>query len=325
MRETNPYRASRQFERQILRETDKRAFVVYKDFVRSFLKVRVNSRKLREELRKAKEFRIEGDVYLNPKTGKPLTKKEWNIIKKSLSVAFRFIYDTDTEEAIAKKAVVLGKILTTMDTNARLNMIRLNEETEAYRDYSYIENEIEFAQAHAGEMITGLRDKARSTVISEILNGQRERIGPRELETRLFRTYVNINRDWRRIAETEIARNITNGYVLTELQKGTQYVRGLSSADACPYCRANIDGQVMLLSEKANSTGYVFDKQLNKEIPVIWPGKSNWGRSRRNWWESIPAHPHCRCSLQQWVPGIEESSKRIEDRLAALLAAEGAE
>ena len=187
MRETNPYRAARQFERQILRETDKRAFVVYKDFIRSFLKVRVNSRKLREELRKAKEFRIDGEIYLNPKTGKPLTKKEWDVIKKALSLAFTFIYDVETEGAIAKKAVVLGKLLTGMDTNARLNMVQLNEETEAYRDYSYIANEIEFAEIHAGELITGLTENAKKRVVTEILNGQRERIGPRELETRLFR------------------------------------------------------------------------------------------------------------------------------------------
>ena len=108
-RETHPYRAARQFERAVIKGTDERTFVVYRDFVRSFLRVRVNSKQFKRELRKAeKPYRINKRIYLNPKTGKPLTKREWNEIKRSLDVAFRFVYDQATEEAIAKKAVLLG-------------------------------------------------------------------------------------------------------------------------------------------------------------------------------------------------------------------------
>ena len=222
----------------------------------------------------------------------------WDAIKRSLDVAFRFVYDQATEEAIAKKAVLLGRLLTTMDTTARLNSVQLSRDMELAPRYQYLLNEVAFAEQHAGEMITGLTDGAKKRVVAELINGQMERITPKELETRLFRTYINMNRDWRRIAETEISRNVTNGYVATQVQAGTKYVRGLSSADACPYCREHIDGQVMLLAERANSTGYVFDKTLDREIPVIWSGKSNYGRIRKNWWPATPAHPHCRLHLQ---------------------------
>ena len=190
--------------------------------------------------------------------------------------------------------------------------------------YQYLLNEVAFAEQHAGELITGLTENAKKRVTTEIINGQLERVTPKELETRLFRTYININRDWRRIAETEIANNVNTGYVKTELEKGTKYLRGLSSADACPFCKANVDGQVVVVGDNPNSTGFVFDKTLNREVPYVWPGKSNYGRPRRDWWVASGAqHPHCRCSWQGYEPGIEESERRIEDRLAAMLAAEG--
>ena len=322
-RESHPYRAARQFEKSVTVPVENRSFVVYRDFVRSFLRVRVNQKKLREELRKGKQFKIDGKVYINPKTGKPLKKREWEEIKRSLDVAFSFVYDKATEEAIAKKAVLLGRLLTAMDTNARLNPLQLSREMELAPRYTYLLNEIQFAEAHAGELITGLTATAKKRVTTEIINGQLERITPKELESRLFHTYINVNRDWRRIAETEIANNINTGYLKTELEKGTKYLRGLSSADACPFCKANVDGKVVVLGDQPNQTGFVFDKTLGREVPYVWPGKSNYGRPRRDWWVASGAqHPHCRCSWQGYEPGIEESEKRIEERLAAMLAAE---
>ena len=321
MRETNPYKSVRQYESRIMLDVSRRMFVVCRDFIQDHLKLKVDEKKLNLELKKA-EFKLGGKVYINPKTGKPLTKKEWDTIKKSLDTAFRFVYDKSTEEAIARKAVVLGKILTTMHTDMALDMKKLNEEAQI--DYSFIENEIGFAEQHAGELITGLADNSRKRVISEIIQGQRERIGPRELETRLFRTYININRDWRRIAQTEIATNVNTGFVMTELNKGTKYLQGISGASACPFCKEYVDGQVVVIGDSSNSTGFVFDKTLDKEVPYVWPGKSNYGRSRRDWWVSAGAqHPNCRCAWQNYEPGFDEYDKKLEDRLAAMLAEEG--
>ena len=319
MRETSPYRSVRQYEKRILSDVDGRMFVVCRDFIQNYLKLKVNEKQLKLELQKAKDFKLGGKVYINPKSRKPLTKEEWDTIRKSLDIAFSFVYDKATEESLTRKAVTLGKILTTMHTDMSLDMFKLN--AEAQIDYSFIENEIAFAEQHAGELITGLTDNAKKRVISEIIQGQREQIGPRELETRLFRTYINVNRDWRRIAQTEMANNINSGYVLTELNKGTKYLQGISGSTACPFCKEHVDGQVVVIGEEPNSTGFVFDKTLDREVPYVWPGKSNYGRSMRDWWVSSGAqHPNCRCAWQNYEPGFEEYDDKLEALLAGLEA-----
>ena len=317
LREQSPYRALRQYEKRILKGTDERMFVVYRDFIRTFLRVRPDSKRFKSELRKARQFRIEGKIFINPKTGKPLKKREWDEIKRSLDTVFNFIYDEATEAAIAKRAVVLGRILTTMDHNATLNVPQLDREASV--DYSYLANEIEFAQQQAGELIVGLTENAKKRVISEIIQGQRERVGAKELETRLFDTFINVNRDWRRIAETEVANNVNNGYMRTEIDKGTRYLKGNSGADACPWCKANVDGQVVVIGDQPNQTGFVFDKQLDMEVPYVWPGKSNYSRNRKNWWISAGAqHVHCRCAWQSYTPGFSKYHDELEAKLSAL-------
>lgn len=321
-REDSPYRAVTQYLNRILKETDGKTYIVYRDFVRTFLKVRPNSKQFKSELRKAKEFRIGGKVYLNPRTGKPLTRSEWKAIRDSLESVFGFIYDKATEEAIAKKAVVLGRILTTMDQSAKLNVRQLDREAQI--DYSYLAREIEFAEQSAAELIVGLSDVARKRISTEIIQAQRERAGVRELETRLFRTFLGINRDWRRIAETEIANNVNNGYLATEVDKGTRYLRGNSGADACPWCKSHVDGQIVVIGDQPNSTGFVFDKQLDRELPYVWPGKSNYGRPRRDWWVAAGSqHPHCRCAWQSYTPSkIGDRARKQAEEIWARLEAE---
>ena len=316
LREDSPYRAVRQYEKQLIDATDKRLYVVFSDLIRSFLRITPKEKTLLEKARK-RPYKIGGKLYLNPKTGKPLTKDEWETIKKTLDVAFQFVYDRETEAILARKAVVLGKILTVMHTDIPLDMSALNKKASV--DYTYLLNEIEFAEQHAAEMITGLTDRSKKQISAEIINAQRERVSSRELETRLFRTHVNINRDWRRIAETEIANNINTGYIATEIENGTRYLKGISGVNACPWCKANVDNQVVVIGKRANSTGFVQDKTLDREVPYVWPGKSNYGRPRRDWWVASGAqHPHCRCSWQQYVPGFEKYDTQFEDLISQL-------
>lgn len=309
MSEASPYKAVRQYEKRVLSGSDKRTFVVYSDFIQRFLQVGTNERRFMSELRKA-PYRIDGKVYINPKTGKPLKKAEWQAIKKALADSFTFVYGS-SESSIARQAVVLGKILTTMKRDSVLPKIPTTTQED------YLENEIAFAEQHAGELIVDLSTKAQKQIAQEIVQAHRDRISPKELETRLFRTYTGINKDWRRIAETEIATNINNGYVATQVQKGEKYLRGMSSSDACPFCLEYVNNQIVKIVDSPTDTP-VYDARLEREVPVVWPGKSNYGRKRADWWVASGAqHPHCRCSWQTYSPG---PSKAYADKLEELRA-----
>ena len=73
----------------------------------------------------------------------------------------------------------------------------------------------------------------------KLQQAQQERITSRKLDERLFDTFSELNRDWRRIAETETATNFNNGYLLTELDKAPDdkpvLMRGISGGGACPF------------------------------------------------------------------------------------------
>ena len=66
-----------------------------------------------------------------------------------------------------------------------------------------------------------------------------------------------------------------------------------------------VDGQLFVLLDSAPAGG---DQVTIKgtSYTAIWSGKTNTGRSRRNWWVAIIQHPHCRCNFIRQVPGFQK-------------------
>lgn len=175
---------------------------------------------------------------------------------------------------------------------------------------------LQFARARGAENVVelaaGVRRRMRRLVANKIeadILGDKS-APPGSLQTQLLDAFGEANRDWRRIALTEVAENQNQGYV-SSLKPGQKVKRVEQYRNACPFCR-KIDGTVMTVVDPSDP-----DKDGETQI---WTGKTNIGRSasprRREggslverhpdelWW--IPAgvvHPHCRGS---WVPTIED-------------------
>ncbi len=129
-----------------------------------------------------------------------------------------------------------------------------------------------------------------------------------------------MNKDWRRIAETEIGSNVNNGQLITELNRSSEeyiFMKGVSSPDACKWCATQVNDKVVILMDLPPESG---DDQMivdGKTYPVIWPGKDNVGRKRADWWVSAGVqHPHCRCSWVHYTPGFEDWNKELSDAIA---------
>lgn len=302
-KEHSPYRAIRELEERIRDRVESRLYDLYRLIVERWLRLS----KAEDEV-----YRLNGKTYLNPQTGKPLTKKEWDQIREDLTRAFTWIYG-DEEYAISMKALALGKILHRMDVDRAisepLSKIDLSKKRIEAEFTKFYDREREFAEQSTARAIVDLTQDSFSKIQGAILEAQRNRSLSRELEQDLFTRFGELNRDWRRIAATETANNSNNGYLLSTLEEAKgerRFMIGNSAPDACDWCLSHVNQQVVILLDKPPKGGGDQVSVDGQPYTAIWPGKSNVGRKRKNWWVAAGTqHPYCRCNWSEYTPGFE--------------------
>lgn len=187
----------------------------------------------------------------------------------------------------------------------------------------------EFAQARAAELIADLGDATRRQIKALIIDHHSalalgEKRSYQQLEQRLRDHFGQLNRDWRRIAITEIGRDANEGF-LAALPRGSRVRRVEVYQGACPFCR-RINGLVLTLVSP--------DKPDKDGWREVWLGKTNVGRSasprKRSaagtlierephelWWPAAGVqHPHCR---GRWIALPDETPPGVNPKLAAWL------
>lgn len=173
---------------------------------------------------------------------------------------------------------------------------------------------MEFANFRAAENVVSLGDSVRKRMRNLIAqNVEKKQLGGDQtgpsLQTQLFDTFAELNRDWRRIAITEAGECQLQGFI-AGAKPGSKVKRVEQYPSACPFCK-KIHGTI--------ATVVTADHPNKDPDTMIWPGKNNIGRSaaprkrvgnvlikrspEEMWW--LPAglaHPHCR---GRWVPVAE--------------------
>jgi len=128
---------------------------------------------------------------------------------------------------------------------------------------------IEYARARAAEFIADIGDRTRHRIKQLIIRNEETRGTRWDLQSQLLDEFGFLNRDWRRIAITENARNANEGFI-AGLEPGTRVKRTEAYVGACPFCR-KIDGRIFTVVDPAKE-----DKDGETEV---WVGKTNVGRS----------------------------------------------
>lgn len=168
---------------------------------------------------------------------------------------------------------------------------------------------IEFARRTAGEYIRGvgalvLKDvstsasRASGAALRAIRDATVEALADRdtisEFQTELFSLIDDRNRDWQRVAHTEMGNAIQNG-IYHEIRDQSddgidQLVYKRPNPDACKYCLA--------LYTKADGTPKIFRLRDLEDTNV--------GRRARDWVPVIgTTHPWCNCQLHVLPEGFE--------------------
>jgi hypothetical protein len=264
----------------------------------------------------SKVFVLNNRIFINPKTGKPLTNAAWAIIKRDILKSFNFLYAKE-EERIALHAMALGKVLKGIPLGNALSYGYPTLENKVKEAMAKMKGPawqapIAFAKQNAGAMIVELTQKQYKAIHDTLQSGIQQKHTPGQMEESLYTRFGHMNRDWRRIAETEINTANNNGQLIEELQikepdEEHIFMKGVSSAEACPFCRNEVDGRIVLLLEEPPDNGGDQVTVNGQTYTAIWPGKSNYGRSRANWWVAAGViHPHCRCTWVRYTPGFEK-------------------
>jgi hypothetical protein len=170
----------------------------------------------------------------------------------------------------------------------------------------------------AADKVQEVDDRHRAGIKQLIIRAKKERWLPKRLEQELFDLYGEQNRDWRRVAITELAMVASDAY-LSELEDGEQVI-GMGSVDACKHCKEMVIGkQFTVLREPPSEESEASGAQM------VWPGKTNFGRRVATYRPCIPMHPLCRCrwhrisrfyKMVEGVPTLKSASELIQEERA---------
>ncbi len=191
---------------------------------------------------------------------------------------------------------------------------------------------LDFSIMRAGELIADVGERTRHRIRQIIIEHEEGRVMHRpdaslwDLQSKLQDEFAVLNRDWRRVAISEVARDANEGF-LASLPDGSR-VKRVEAYNACPFCK-KIDGLVMnvVAPGKEDKDGWT----------DVWVGKTNVGRSasprkrvgdelverletERYWPAAGIQHPNCRGTwslMPKVLPGADPNFLAwMEDTLA---------
>lgn len=146
---------------------------------------------------------------------------------------------------------------------------------------------VEQASLRAADKMVEVDARHAAGIRQLVLQAQRERWTPQQLADALFEAYGEQNRDWRRVAITELAMAANDAY-LSGCAEGDQVI-GMGADDACKHCKKYVIGKQFTVTHKLPQNNH------HHEMNFVWPGKSNYGRKVATFIPAIPFHPNCRC------------------------------
>lgn len=147
---------------------------------------------------------------------------------------------------------------------------------------------VEHATHSAADKVQEVDDRHRAGIKQMVIRAKKERWHPTRLAQELFDLYGEQNRDWRRVAITELAMAASDAY-LSELDEGEQVI-GMGNADACKHCKTLVIGQQFTVLRNPPS-----EETYDTDMKQVWAGKTNYGRRVATYRPCIPMHPLCRC------------------------------
>jgi SPP1 gp7 family putative phage head morphogenesis protein len=265
-----------------------------------------------------------GRILYNPSTGEPIKQSDWNKFVGNLE---KFLNRNikDVEKKIILESKSLSKILDRMlkyNTLEAVKKLRLEGLQYHGKSFDWISENvrnmqnvfgesltrqeqarIEVMTQSAAQEITNITDKMRGNIKQILIDGVKDKRSKGQVSQALFDKMVGDNRDFQRVADTEIQNAFNNSFVQeevynTEEGKKTYFKRiEVIDSNTCPKCKA-INGKIAVWSDKPLNDEKSKDKNADY---VIWEGKDGFE------WECPISvkHPYCRGTWQRYDIGLD--------------------
>ena len=265
-----------------------------------------------------------GRILYNPSTGEPIKQVDWNKFVGNLE---KFLNRNikDVEKKIILESKSLSKILDRMlkyNTLEAVKKLRLEGLQYHGKSFDWISESvknmknvfgesltrqeqarIEVMTQSAAQEITNITDKMRGNIKQILIDGVKGKRSKGQVSQALFDKMVGDNRDFQRVADTEIQNAFNNSFVQeevynTEEGKKTYFKRiEVIDGNTCPKCKA-INGKIAVWSDKPLNDEKSKDKNADY---VIWEGKDGFE------WECPISvkHPYCRGTWQRYDIGLD--------------------
>ena len=276
-----------------------------------------------------------GKILYYPETGEPIKQADWDKFVKNLE---KFLNRNikDAEKKIILQSNSLGKILDRMFKYNTLEAVKaLQLEKLQYHGKSFdwisesVKNmkntfgdsftrgeqaRIEMLTQSAAIKVTNVTDKMCGDIKQILIDGVKGHKSKSEVSQALFDKMVGDNRDYQRLADTEIQNAVNNSFLREEVQNTPDgqkaYFQRIEVIDknTCAFCK-RMNGKIAVWSDKP-----LKDEKANDGIAdfVIWEGKE-WNGSGHSFTTGV-FHPYCRGTWVRYDTDIDNA------RIDALVA-----
>ena len=256
-----------------------------------------------------------GKVLYSPETGQPIKKADWDhfvvLLERFLNKRLK-----DTDKKIILDSKALGRVLDRMLKYNTLEAVReLSLDDVKYRGKTLdwisdsVKNmrtalgeelsrgeiaRIQVLQMSAAEKITKASEAVKSDIRQILIDGVKCRKGKSQVSQAIFDRMTGANRDFQRIADTEIQNASNNSFLLDEVASAEPgekvYFQRIERIDSntCDFCK-KMHGVVVLWSDHPLPDKDRIDDPIAKY--AIWDGK-DWDGKKEMVANGV-FHPYC--------------------------------
>lgn len=263
-----------------------------------------------------------GKIIYNPETGEPVKKAEWDKFVEELEKMLNKNY-MGYGEKIVLKGEALGLILDRLAKTNSFEAIqkkKLSDIVYKRKHFDWISDDIknlktiigepisreraariEVAMQSVGQRISRVKDSLKNEIQQVIIDGIKNKESKRVVSQNLFDKCVGLNRDFQKIADSEIQNTVNNAYIKEEVFNSDEnekiYFKRFEVIDdnTCPKCK-KIKGKLALYSKVPLDNEHIKDEYADY---AIWEGKVD---------GDLPMgilHPYCRGSWVRYYPEFD--------------------
>ena len=273
-------------------------------------------------------LKYKGKILYSPETGEPINKRDWKKFVKALET-----FLNRNHRGFGKRIVLtshkLGKLLQKMSetqTKDKIRTLPLSEIKEPGKKsgLNWTETDpekvakvfsdvaekwetarIEVAQMSAAQKITKIDDVLKNDIQQILIDGIKNKKSKGQVSQDLFDRCAYLNRDFQKIADTEIQNNVNNAFISETVKKNedtgkkTYFIRyEVIDSNTCEKCK-KLNGKIAVWSDSPLENEKVNDPYAEY---AIWEGKDDWNFIAPNGVK----HPYCRGVWDSWDPEFDE-------------------